>query len=465
MRKLGLLLLLWAGIFRLYGQDITVRLDSLVSSSALLQTSEVGISVFNLTQGKPVYAYQDRKLYRPASVEKVITSVTALARLGESYTFDTRLAYTGTIGQDSVLHGDLMLIGGFDPEFMEEDLDELAEAVLRAGIRSIEGKLVADVSVMDSVYWGSGWAWDDAQYSFQPYLSPLMLNRGCVSVSVKPTQRGHRPEVEVTPESDYYVIDNRAVSHIPHCGRLRIERDWMHNENAIHITGNANRACGQLLSMFSSQDFFVHTFAYKLRQKRVGLDSLAYGICPEEATYIYKVSRPLEAVLKRALKKSDNLCAEALFYHLAIGGSERKGIGAEDAQKAVERFMRHQIKKEPDDYSIVDGSGVSMYNYISPDLLVEYLKYAYAHKEVFEPFYEALPIAGVDGTLRYRMRKSNAFRNVHAKTGTVKGVSSLAGYVRSAKGDLLAFAIINQNILSGRKARLFQDKICEILAQ
>ncbi len=105
MRKLGLLLLLWAGIFRLYGQDITVRLDSLVSSSALLQTSEVGISVFNLTQGKPVYAYQDRKLYRPASVEKVITSVTALARLGESYTFDTRLAYTGTIGQDSVLHG------------------------------------------------------------------------------------------------------------------------------------------------------------------------------------------------------------------------------------------------------------------------------------------------------------------------------------------------------------------------
>ena len=127
--------------------------------------------------------------------------------------------------------------------------------------------------------------------------------------------------------------------------------------------------------------------------------------------------------------------------------------------------MRYQIKKEPDNYNIVDGSGVSMYNYISPDLLVAYLKYAYTHKEIFEPFYEALPIAGVDGTLRYRMRKSNVFRNVHAKTGTVKGVSSLAGYVRSAKGDLLAFAIINQNVLSGRKARLFQDKVCEILAQ
>ena len=346
----------------------------------------------------------------------------------------------------------------------EDDLDDLVGAVLRAGIRTVEGKLVADVSVMDSVYWGSGWAWDDAQYSFQPYLSPLMLNRGCVSVSVKPTQRGHRPEVETVPESDYYAIDNRAVCHIPHCGRLRIERDWMHNDNTIHITGNANRACGQLLSMFSSQDFFLHTFAYKLRQKHIGLDSLAYGVCPEEGTYIYKVSRPLEEVLKQALKKSDNLCAEALFYHLSIGAG-KKNVSAEDAQKAVERFMRYQIKKEPDNYNIVDGSGVSMYNYISPDLLVAYLKYAYTHKEIFEPFYEALPIAGVDGTLRYRMRKSNVFRNVHAKTGTVKGVSSLAGYVRSAEGDLLAFAIINQNVLSGRKARLFQDKVCEILAQ
>ena len=117
MRKLSFILLLWAGIFRLYGQDIAARLDSLVSSSALLQTSEVGIqtsevgiSVFNLTKGEPVYAYQDRKLYRPASVEKVITSVTALARLGEAYTFDTRLAYTGTLDADSVLHGDLFLI-------------------------------------------------------------------------------------------------------------------------------------------------------------------------------------------------------------------------------------------------------------------------------------------------------------------------------------------------------------------
>ena len=464
MRKLGLLLLLCAGILRLYGQDITARLDSLVSSAALLRTSEVGITVFNLTKGEPVYTYQDQKLYRPASIEKVITSVTALARLGESYTFDTRLAYTGTIGADSILQGNLYVVGGFDPEFMEDDLHRLTDAVHRAGINRIKGNLVADVSAMDSIYWGTGWAWDDTPNAFQPYLSPLMLNRGCVNVSVKPGPKGRRPEVEVFPRSDYYEIDNRAVSHIPHIKPLEITRDWLYNGNTIHITGNASRASGRTLNMFASQAFFIHTFRYQLMQEHIAVDSMKCGVCPEEATLLYKVSRPLEKVLKRALKKSDNLSAEALFYHLAICG-ENKGIGAEDAQKVVKRFMRQSIGKNPDDYSIVDGSGVSMYNYVSPDLMLAYLKYAYSHQEIFAPFYEALPVAGVDGTLRYRMRKEKTFRNVHAKTGTVKGVSSLAGYVQAGNGDMLAFVIINQNVMSGRKARLFQDKICEILAQ
>ena len=101
----------------------------MVSSEKLLATSEVGISVFNLTQGKQVYAYQDKKLYRPASIEKLITSVTALAELSEYYVFNTRIAYTGTVTQDSILQGDLYLVGGFDPEFMDEDMNKRAEAV------------------------------------------------------------------------------------------------------------------------------------------------------------------------------------------------------------------------------------------------------------------------------------------------------------------------------------------------
>ena len=96
-------------------------------------------------------------------------------------------------------------------------------------------------------------------------------------------------------------------------------------------------------------------------------------------------------------------------------------------------------------------------------MLLEYLKYAYYHAEIFQPFYESLPIAGVDGTLGYRMKKSKAYANVHAKTGTVTGVSSLAGYAKAPNGHMLAFSIINQNVMKSRVARAFQDKVCDIL--
>ena len=103
--------------------------------------------------GESLYRYQDEKLYRPASIEKVITSVTALARLGADYTMDTHLRYTGKIENDT-LKGNLYLIGGFDPELMDEDLDSLVAAVEAQGIRYVTDTIAADVSMMDSVYWG-----------------------------------------------------------------------------------------------------------------------------------------------------------------------------------------------------------------------------------------------------------------------------------------------------------------------
>ena len=127
--------------------------------------------------------------------------------------------------------------------------------------------------------------------------------------------------------------------------------------------------------------------------------------------------------------------------------------------------MRHSLGYDPEDYQIVDGSGVSLYNYVSPRLILAYLNYAYRHPAIFQPFYECLPIAGVDGTLRGRMRMGKAFRNVRAKTGTVTGVSSLAGYVTSVKGHKISFVIINQNVLKARQARNLQDKICELLVR
>ena len=431
----------------LKAQTMAERLDALLNEE-VLKTSEVGVTVFDLTTGESLYRYQDEKLYRPASTEKVITSVTALARLGEDYTMNTRLCHSGWIENDT-LKGNLYLIGGFDPELMEEHLDSLVEAVVQSGIRYIADTLVADVSMMDSVYWGPGWSWDDAPYSFQPYLSPLMLNRGCVEVTVVPTQPDSLPVVECTPVSNYYQIRNEAVSRNPQAGKLKITRNWMENGNVISISGNVSKKTTTSLSVYPSQDFFLYTL-----------------VCPVDSVQtLFTLRRPIREVLKQALKESDNLCAESMFYHLALQDTLQHGITAENGTEAVYAFMKEALGFNPEHYKIADGSGVSLYNYVSPRLLLEYLKYAYYHREVFLPFYESLPIAGIDGTLKYRMKKTSAYRNVRAKTGSVTGVSSLAGYAKAANGHQLAFVIINQNVMKLRKAREFQDKICMILCQ
>lgn len=465
-KGIGLVVLLCIYVADAVAQPLAQRVEALMAATGWLRTSEVGIAVYDLTDQQPLFRYQAEKLFRPASTEKVITTVTALGELGTDYMFRTQLARTGTL-QGDTLKGDLYVVGHFDPEFSEEDLQVLAASAVSAGIRYVEGRLVGDVSLMDSIPWGSGWCWDDAPSAFQPYLSPLMLNRGCVDIRVTPARKGEVPLVEVTPVSDYYTVDNCAVSHDATAAPLRVTRDWMTHQNDIRVTGNAARPFSGSLSVYGSADFFLQTLRYRLRQSGIELaGGVATAPCPSEALLVGKVERPLQAVVERALKESDNLSAEALFFHTALVTSGTLPVRFEQGQEAVGRFMRQRLGLSPEECVIVDGSGLSPYDLISPDLLLEYLRYAAADSVLFPALYAALPIAGIDGTLQHRMKKGKAYRNVRAKTGSVTGVSTLAGYVRQqSSGHRLAFVIFHQNVLSVRQARAFQDQLCEILSE
>ena len=338
MKRLYLFLLLIVTSISIQAQSLTQRLDSLLNDP-MLKTSEVGITVFDLTAGKSLYQYQDEKLYRPASTEKVITAVTTLARLGEDYTMDTRLQYTGSIENDT-LKGNLYLIGGFDPELMDEDLDSLVDVVARSGIRYISDTLIADVSMMDSVYWGKGWSWDDAPDSFQPYLSPLMLNRGCVDVTVIPTQKDSVPEVVCVPVSDYYQVDNDAVSHQPQAAKLKITRNWLHQGNRIRVSGNVTKETTRTLSVYDSKNFFFHTFVSSLKAKGIEINAKAFAEYPSNdslsmAASLFTLRRSLDEVLRQAMKESDNLCAESMFYHLAAHCGKKKYVSSNDGTDAI----------------------------------------------------------------------------------------------------------------------------------
>ena len=197
---------------------VSVNIDSVSESidriiyESLPEGTDIALMVYDLTNDTTLYAYREKVMCRPASVQKVITSVTALTSLGADYRFSTRLRTQGRISNDSVLNGNLYLVGGLDPALHESELRSMVNDLKKAGVKSINGTLYADVSIMDSTYWATGWCWDDAPASFQPYISPLMVHQGFVGVEVKPTSQGKAPEVNIYPPNNYIKVVNRAIT-------------------------------------------------------------------------------------------------------------------------------------------------------------------------------------------------------------------------------------------------------------
>lgn len=446
------------------------RLDTLIKYK-LPQGSNVAISVYDLSANKPLYGYQSDKLSRPASTMKLLTTITALSRPEADEPFRTEVWYKGSIEADT-LRGDVYVIGGFDPEFDDKALDSLVNTVGRFPFSVIRGKVYGDVSMKDSLYWGSGWLWDDTPYSFQPYLSPLMLNKGVVAVTAVPGERGDTARLEVTPASSYYTLTNRTQSRTPSAGRFRVSRDWLTNGNNIVVTGNVDGKRTGTVNVFSSQDFFMRTFMDRLQAKGIrcipaeGVAfSSDYAFAPfsEDSISVRMASyeTSVQAVVRQIMKESDNLNAEAMLCRLGAQSSGKKKVSAEDGLSAVRMLIR-KLGHNPDRYNLADGCGLSNYNYISPELLVAFLKHAYSRTTVFQKLYKALPIGGVDGTLRSRMRQGTpSYKNVHAKTGSFTAINCLAGYLKARNGHEVAFAIMNQNALSGKEARAFQDAVCD----
>lgn len=451
----------------LWGQvGFSSRIDSLIRK-VLPAGSEVGISVYDLTARRPLYSYRDRKLSRPASTMKLLTTITALARPDANEPFRTEVWYKGAIDSDT-LHGDLYIIGGFDPELDDEGLSALVEGVAAFPFSVLNGRVLGDVSMKDSLYWGSGWAWDDTPYSYQPYLSPLMYNKGIVTVTAQPSEvREDTAHVYVEPLSTYYTVENRTKSRAPSAGKFRVTRDWLENTNHIIVSGNVEGKRKGEVNIYGSPYFFLHTFLDRLRDKGIevtGSYALADFQKDESSVRMARWECPVQEVVDQIMKESDNLSAEALLCRLGAQATGKKRVSACDGIAEIKKMIR-RVGHNPNDYRIADGCGLSNYDYLSPALLVDFLKFAYSQTDVFQKLYKALPVAGVDGTLKNRMKTGRAFKNVHAKTGSYTAINALAGYLKNGKGHQIAFAIMNQNVLPAAKAREFQNKVCEILSQ
>lgn len=448
--------------FTVAQNNIPSEIDNLIKQY-LPSSSEVGIAVYNLSKNQVVYNYHADKLSRPASTLKLVTAITTLSNPVEP--IETNLWIDGEI-RNKTLYGNIYLVGGLDPEFSEPEMNQLIKQFIELPIDTLVGNIYGDVSLKDSLYWGNGWAWDDNPGGYQPYISPLMYNKGKVEITAKPSVPGKPALLSIYPQSTYYTLDNQTLSNRSSAGNYKATRNWLRDLNNIQVSGNVTRTRTSEVNIVNSPYFFIHTFCDKLIDHGMYIDGY-YGIeeftKTDQSQLVGTVSTPLDGIIKQMLKESDNLNAEALIIQLGKLHKD-KYISTEDGLQKVEELLK-SIHEDPNQYRIVDGSGLSPYNLISPQLLVHLLRYAYQHPDIYQVLYSTLPIAGIDGTLAYRMKNTKAYNNTKAKTGTISAISALAGYTTNSKGEILAFAILNQNILKQSQARSFQDAVCNVLSQ
>lgn len=306
---------------------LSSQLDTLIKYQ-LPEGSNVSISVYDLTANEALYDYQADKLSRPASTMKLLTTITALARPEADEPFSTEVWYKGVIERDT-LKGDIYVVGGFDPEFDDEALDSLVSGVVRLPFSVVQGKVYGDVSMKDSLYWGSGWLWDDTPYSFQPYLSPLMLDKGVVTVTASPGVQGDTARLECTPASSYYTLTNVTKSRTTSAGPFRVSRNWLENGNDITVSGNVDGRRIGAVNIYSSQDFFMHTFLERLRAKGIRcLPDYSFGEFQKDSVSVRMAyyNTPVQAVVNQIMKESDNLNAEAMLCRLGAQSAGNKYV-------------------------------------------------------------------------------------------------------------------------------------------
>jgi serine-type D-Ala-D-Ala carboxypeptidase/endopeptidase (penicillin-binding protein 4) len=472
MKKILIVALLFNTL--IFSQDdasaLKSKLDSLLSDS-YFQSTNASVEIYDLTSGETLYSKNENLLLNPASNMKILTTTAALVFLEPDFQFNTSLYYTGNI-LDKTLYGDLYIVGGGDPLFETGDLDSLMSKINQLGLKEITGNIYADVSWKDSLFWGNGWMWDEGSSTDAPYLSALNIDANCVQVFVSPSVPGKKAKIFLKPETGYVDIINNTITSSDDSSDYEINRDWIERKNKIIVDGRVGNFpildssdVWEGINVFNPAMYFTTLFYEKLLLKGIkigGIEDLKP--IPDYAVHLNTFSRSIDSVIVHVNKPSFNLGAEMILYSLAVKYFG-KPASAENGTKIVKNLI-DLIGLNSNDYSITDGSGVSRYNLISTHLLISILKYLYENKhDLFKKLYYSFPIAGVDGTLKRRMKNTSAENNVHAKTGTLSGASALSGYVTSKDNHTIVFSILIQNYVGkSSTARDYQDKICELLA-
>lgn len=430
-------------------------IDAILAREFLPVTS-AGIKVVSLKHGDTIYEFNPRLLLVPASTQKIFTAAAALSVLGPDREVATTVA-VDTAGAR------IYLKGCGDSLLSAADLATLAAAAAFKLDKGREYTLAADLSCFDDLYRGQGWMWDDDEM----LISPLSVNHNAVSLLVQPGAKAGAPAVVTAePRTSYYTVQNLTrTGSAKDESSIQASRRPGERDNVVTVTGVIALGSAPQVkqaSVWRPELMALTLFKDALRAQGVKVKDMTTATTPAGATEVARSSHSLEEMVRFALKSSDNVTAESLLKLLGLHGSGKRG-SAEAGSVAVRRYLERQ-GIATDNVVVADGSGLSRYNLSSADTMIQVLCAIQRDLGLYRIFQESLPVAGIDGTLKHRMKGSCAEGNVRGKTGNMKGVSALAGYATSADGEPLAFSIIIQNYpASGRLAREVQDRIAKLL--
>ncbi|MBM7646404.1 PBP4 family serine-type D-alanyl-D-alanine carboxypeptidase [Scopulibacillus daqui] len=434
----------------------------------------VGYEVYSLDRHKTLASYQEDKTFVPASVLKLLVTAAASGSWSKDKRFPTKVYMSGKLSSSGVLNGDIELKGYGDPVLTVKKLAALAKSLKDKGVRRVKGRLVVDDSYFDNKRLGVNWMWDDEPYDYAAPIGALSVNESTVNVMVEPSELSHKPRILIKPLPEYVKVINHAETVSGKDEDLTITRKRLKNEILIKgsigkdYKGDEHNGHHYYEEGMSIQDPAHYTGSVFYDQlKHCGISfqhtpQIKQGKIDKHGKLMAKVySPPLDQILKKQDKDSDNFIAEMLTKQLGAGfrheGSTKAGLSV------IKDYVQGTLGVDSG-FVQKDGSGLSRLNVISPDHFIQLLK-GIDNKPYRQRFISYLPVAGVDGTLKKRLKDTPAEGNIKAKTGSMNGVNSLVGFVKSKNGERLAFSIMTGGVYKSKYAQALQDKMAVAMAK
>nr|WP_202895754.1 D-alanyl-D-alanine carboxypeptidase/D-alanyl-D-alanine-endopeptidase [Iningainema tapete] len=435
-----------------------ILVQNLFATKQLLQAEEP-----QPTASQTLYNRDAQKYFTPASTTKLLTTAVALQQLGANFRFRTSIHSNGD--------GIVRVVGRGDPSLNDAQLTNLAQQLTQKGIQKVK-LLIADDSYIQGEIVHPSWQWEDIQSDYGAPINSLILNQNVFSLRLLPQTVGKPLQVtwDDIQETRQWRVVNQSVTIEENQPKLiNITRDLSQPILRIHaqLAVNSQPEIVSLPVVAPAEYFLRHMReALLLAKIPVTQTFVSTNATTRNEQEIAAVeSPPLWELLAQTNINSNNLYAEALLRAIAIKKPLLHNQTTADAGLEVMKATLTQLGVEPTGYFLVDGSGLSRKNLISPEALVQILG-AMARSPQAPFFRASLPVAGKSGTLKNRLIGTPAEGIVQAKTGTMSGVVTLAGYVNSPKYTPLVFSImVNQSDQSASVVRQAIDEIVVLLSQ